>query len=63
MAADETSLGLMVGGPPLMHPFDELNGLDLMAEIINEPTAYFKPGQFFFSLKSGSPSLGATAPN
>jgi len=59
-AGDEEQLGLDLGpGPPGSRDilFDELNGLDLLAAPINEPSEFFQPGQLYFSLKAGSPSL------
>ena len=56
LAGDEELLGLDLG-PPQVNSFDELNGLDLLAAPIDEPSEDFQPGQFFFSLKAGSPSL------
>jgi hypothetical protein len=50
LVGDEEQLGLAIG--------DDLNGLDLRAEpIVNAETIFFQPGQVYFSLKAGSPSL------
>jgi len=63
LAADEADLGLVV-----QLPDDNLNGLDLRAPLINRlspaPGQYLQPGDLFFSLTKGSPSLalaGVTA--
>lgn len=55
LMGDEEDVGLLVDPSHLM---DELNGLDLDAELIDEQELQaFQPGQFYFSLKAGSPSL------
>ncbi len=56
LGGDEEQLGLAIGGGD-PHTTDELNGLDLLAVVITEATEFFQPGQFFFSLRAGSPSL------
>lgn len=63
LAADESDLGLVV-----QLPDDNLNGLDLRAPLIDRlnpaPGQYLQPGDLFFSLTKGSPSLvlaGVTA--
>ena len=63
LAADEAELGLLV-----LKPNDNLNGLDLKAPLINRlnpsPGQFLQPGDLFFSLAKGSPSLaiaGVTA--
>ena len=57
LVGDEEQLGLAIGGGT-PHSTDELNGLDLLAALIDEgETEYFQPGRFYFSLKAGSPSL------
>ncbi len=56
LAADEADLGLVV-----LLPNDNLNGLDLRAPLINRlnpsPGQFLQPGDLFFSLTKGSPSL------
>ena len=56
LAADESELGLLV-----QLPDDNLNGLDLRAPLIDRlnppPGQYLQPGDLFFSLTKGSPSL------
>lgn len=63
LAADEAEVGLVV-----QLPDDNMNGLDLRAPLINRlsppPGQYLQPGDLFFSLTKGSPSLalaGVTA--
>lgn len=54
LVVDESELGLVVQAPD-----DNLNGLDLKAPLIDRFTQglYLQPGDVFFSLAKGSPSL------
>ncbi|HPO16594.1 MAG TPA: hypothetical protein PLI09_24370, partial [Candidatus Hydrogenedentes bacterium] len=66
LAADEEWLGLDLRMPPkgVLQPnmYDNLNGLDLLAPPIVHPDTPLMPGELFFSLKAGSPSLGKLDP-
>ena len=59
-AADQSELGLDLAPdetPPYQHTQDDLDALDLDAELIDHIGSYLQPGEIFFSLKAGSPSL------
>ena len=61
LGADEALLGLSTFGVAQHNHNDDLNALDLNAPPINrlaqEPPQFLQPGDLFFSLAGGSPSL------
>jgi|GEM_PF-1652587 len=64
LGADEAQLGLAVPMMVFPHVNDDLNGLDLNATPIDrlntDPPQFLQPGDLFFSLAAGSPSLALT---
>jgi len=62
LGADEALLGLIVSGTSQQRDNDDLNALDLDVSQINrlEPQQFLQPGDLFFSLATGSPSLAMT---
>ncbi|MBP8131779.1 MAG: hypothetical protein KA184_19545, partial [Candidatus Hydrogenedentes bacterium] len=57
LGADEEQLTLDILPPLAPHAQDDLNGLDLEADLINHPETPLQPGELFFSLSPASPSL------
>ncbi len=61
LGADEALLGLSISGATVPHVDDDLNALDLNALLIDRlhplPGQYLQPGDVYFSLAAGSPSL------
>lgn len=61
LGAYESTLGLQIQGIVFPHQDDDLNALDLNAALINrlsdDPPQFLQPGDLYFSLAAGSPSL------